>query len=91
MSTSIATYYDIIASYSYLYDDEIDRAVEEMGHFARTYDIIAEVRSVIYSCFMNDMIYTIFISSSEATLEDAIKEFETSYTITEEEFVLFKK
>lgn len=91
MTTSIAAYYDIITSYSHLYEDEIDRAVEDMGHFARTYDIIAEVRSVIYSCFMNDMIFASFISSSEATLEDAIKEFETSYAITEEEFVLFKK
>ena len=91
MSAPIATSYEIITSYSLLYQDEIDEVVEEMGNFARTYAIIAEVRSVIYQNFMRDWIYATFISSSDTTMEEAFEKFMATYDITEEEFVLFKK
>ena len=91
MSSTIAASYDIIASYSHLYQDEIDEAVEEMGNFARTYDIMAEVRITIYQNFMKDWIYANFISTPDITMEDAMCKFMNTYGITEEEFVLFKK
>lgn len=90
MSASVATSYEIITSYSLLYQDEIDEVVEEMGNFARTYAIMAEVRSVIYENFMRDWIYATFISS-DTTMEEAMDKFMATYGITEEEFVLFKK
>ena len=91
MSVSIAASYDTIKSYSHLYQDEIDEAVEEMGNFARTYDIMIEVRCVIYQNFMKDWIYATFISSPDTTMDDAMNQFMETYAITEEEFVLFPR
>jgi hypothetical protein len=91
MSASVEASYKLIMSYSHLYQDEVDEAVEEMGNFARTYAIMAEVRIVIYQNFMKDWIYATFISSPDTTMDEAMDKFMTTYGITEEEFVLFKK
>jgi hypothetical protein len=91
MSASIASSYDAINSYSHFYQDEIDETVEEMGNFARTFDIMIEVRCVIYRNFMKDWIYATFISSSDTTMDDAMSQFIETYGITEEQFVLFRK
>jgi hypothetical protein len=91
MSATITASYREIKSYSHLYQDEIDKAVEEMGNFARSYAIMAEVRCVIYQNFMKDWIYATFISCPDTTMDDAMSQFMETYGITEEQFVLFRE